>query len=62
MHCCILAKQQNAGIQSHAGCFQLGLAYALQVPFRRVHLQEGNGHVDLYDTSGEQVGCMALID
>lgn len=28
----------------------------LQVPFRRVHLQEANGHFDLYDTSGEQVG------
>lgn len=28
---------------------------AMQVPFRRVHLQESNGHVDLYDTSGEQV-------
>lgn len=26
-----------------------------QVPFRRVHLQEANGHVDLYDTSGDQV-------
>ncbi|KAL3136805.1 hypothetical protein ABBQ38_005517 [Trebouxia sp. C0009 RCD-2024] len=26
----------------------------LKVPFRRVHLQEANGHVDLYDTSGDQ--------
>lgn len=28
----------------------------LQVPFRRVHLSEDAGHVDLYDTSGPQVG------
>ena len=29
--------------------------FAVQVPFRRVTLQEANGHFDLYDTSGPQV-------
>ena len=30
-----------------------------QVPFRRVHLTENNGHFDLYDTSGPQVNGLA---
>ena len=34
---------------------QLENELLIQVPFRRVHLQDSNGHVDLYDTSGEQV-------
>jgi len=33
----------------------------LQVPFRRVHLQEANGHFDLYDTSGEQVMLLLTV-
>ena len=33
----------------------------MQVPFRRVHLQEGTGHVDLYDTSGQQVDAQTLL-
>lgn len=41
------------GQSSRGACFNHVLL--LQVPFRRVHLQESNGHVDLYDTSGEQV-------
>jgi phosphomethylpyrimidine synthase len=31
-----------------------------QVPFRRVHLTNGN-HFDLYDTSGPQVGSMQAL-
>jgi len=34
-------------------------AVLCQVPFRRVHLTNGN-HFNLYDTSGPQVGCGAL--
>ena len=33
---------------------------AIQVPFRRVHLTEDNGHFDLYDTSGPQVIITAV--
>ena len=32
----------------------------MQVPFRRVHLTEDAGHVDLYDTSGPQVGTLGV--
>ena len=46
-----------------AVCSQQWLVLDSQVPFRRVHLQEGDGHVDLYDTSGQQVmqRCILLL-
>lgn len=34
------------------------LPLAVQVPFRRVTLQDANGHFDLYDTSGPQVSLL----
>jgi phosphomethylpyrimidine synthase len=34
----------------------------LKVPFRRVVLEGGSGHIDLYDTSGPQVRRPTLTD
>ena len=40
---------------------RLTCSWGVQVPFRRVHLTEDAGHVDLYDTSGPQVRFTDLV-
>ena len=40
---------------------RLTCSWGVQVPFRRVHLTEDAGHVDLYDTSGPQVHFTDLV-
>ena len=40
---------------------RLTCSWGVQVPFRRVHLTENAGHVDLYDTSGPQVHFTDLV-
>lgn len=48
-------QQHPAACPAARGIFSKFSVPALQVPFRRVKLSGGSGHLDLYDTSGPEV-------